>query len=149
MLTKLFKLATELDQKGLYSEADEIDQAMKLMAERAGVSIEDLISLANDMDVAGLVDTANSLDELVKAAAKKKTEYKTFKGKGEKPPAGAKHKAPKGWFDKMKKDLKKKNPDYSAKRISEIIGDIWDNELTDAKRKSVYKRYGKTKSPNK
>jgi hypothetical protein len=49
----------------------------------------------------------------------------------------------------MKADIKKKNPDYSAKRVSEIVGDIWDNELSDAKRKKIYERAGKTKSPNK
>jgi len=37
----------------------------------------------------------------------------------------------------------------SRKRAEEIVGNIWDNELTDAKRKEIYKRYGKTKSPNK
>ena len=80
---------------------------------------------------------------------KKKSKYKTHKGPGEKSPKGAEHKSPKGWFDKMKKDIKKKNPDYSAKRISEIVGNIWDNDLTDAKREQIYKRYGKKKSPNK
>ena len=48
----------------------------------------------------------------------------------------------------MKKEIKEKKPDYSAKRVSEIVGDIWDNELTDKKRKEIYKRYGKTKNPN-
>jgi hypothetical protein len=41
----------------------------------------------------------------------------------------------------MKKDVKKKNPDYSAKRVSEIVGDIWDNELSEKKRKSILKKY--------
>lgn len=45
----------------------------------------------------------------------------------------------------MKADVKKKNPDYSAKRINEIVGDIWDNELSDKKREQIYKRYGKKK----
>jgi len=41
------------------------------------------------------------------------------------------------------KDVKKKNPDYSTKRVSEIVGDIWDNELSDKKRAEIKKRYGK------
>jgi len=49
----------------------------------------------------------------------------------------------------MKEEVKKKNPDYSMKRVNKIVGDIWDNELSDKKRVQIYKRYGKTKSPNK
>ena len=105
-----------------------------------------LMRLANALDAKGLYGYASIIDRIIR---KSKTKYKTHKGPKEKPPAGAAHKAPKGWFDKMKKDLKKKSPDYSAKRISEIIGDVWDNELSDKKRKEIYKRHGKTKSPNK
>ena len=45
--------------------------------------------------------------------------------------------------------MKEKNPDYSKKRINEVVGDIWDNQLSDQKREKIYKRYGKTKNPNK
>jgi hypothetical protein len=45
--------------------------------------------------------------------------------------------------------VKSKNPDYPAKRVSEIVGDIWDNQLSDKKRQQIYNRYGKKKSPNK
>jgi len=78
-----------------------------------------------------------------------KKKYKTYKGPGEKPPVGAEHKAPKKWWDEQVSKVKKKNPDYSTKRVSEIVGDIWDNQLSDAKRSEIYKRHGKTKSPNK
>jgi hypothetical protein len=43
----------------------------------------------------------------------------------------------------MKKEIKEKNLNYSAKRINEIVGDIWDNELSDKKRREILKRYGK------
>jgi len=49
----------------------------------------------------------------------------------------------------MAKDVKKKNPEYSKKQISETIGNIWDNELSDKKREKIFKEYGKTKNPNK
>jgi hypothetical protein len=41
----------------------------------------------------------------------------------------------------MKKEIKKNNPDYSAKRVNEIVGDIWDNELSDKKRAEIKKEY--------
>lgn len=43
----------------------------------------------------------------------------------------------------MKADIKKKNPDYSAKRVREIVGDIWDNELSEKKRRSIMRKYEK------
>jgi len=49
----------------------------------------------------------------------------------------------------MKKEIKKGSSDYSSERVNETVGNIWYNELSDAKRKEIYKRYGKTKSPNK
>jgi len=144
MLVELFKLAQSLDKKGEYELANEVDEIIKELSQRAGITPDEMIALANDLDTNGEVELADKLDNVLA-----KGKYKTWKGKGEKPPKGAEHKAPKGWFDKMKKDVKKKNPDYSAKRISEIVGDIWDNELSDAKRKQIYNRYGKKKSPNK
>jgi hypothetical protein len=105
-----------------------------------------LVSLASKLDLLGYTKEADIIDNIIIKIAK--TKYKTWKGKDEKPPEGAAHKAPKGWFDKMKDELRKKNPDYSMKRINEIIGDIWDNQLTDAKRRSIYKTYGKKGDPN-
>lgn len=103
-----------------------------------------LVKIADALDTQGFDVIASIIDEAVEKVAK----YKTQKGKDEKSPKGAAHKAPKEWFDKMKEDVKKKNPDYSAKRIKEIVGDIWDNQLSDIKRKNIYKKYGKTKNPN-
>jgi hypothetical protein len=109
--------------------------------------VKQIYRLANDIErdsldrlsfkIGEILDDA--AEEILKVAAKGK--YKTWKGKGEKPPEGAEVKAPKKWWDKMVKDVKKKNPDYSKKRVSEIVGDIWDNELTDKKRREILKRY--------
>ena len=49
----------------------------------------------------------------------------------------------------MVRKIKKNNSDYSEERVSETVGDIWYNNLSDAKRKKIYKRHGKTKDPNK
>ncbi len=148
-LARLYKVAYTLDRKGMYDEAKEIEQVMEAMARRVGLKLEDMIALADHFDQIGETALANKFDELAKEAAKKKTKYKTHKGKEEKAPEGAEHKAPKKWWDEQAAKIKKKNPDYSAKRVSEIVGDIWDNELSDAKRSEIYKRHGKTKSPNK
>lgn len=40
----------------------------------------------------------------------------------------------------MKKEIKEKNPDYSTKRVNEVVGDIWDNELSDKKRAEIVKK---------
>lgn len=111
----------------------------------SNITLSKLVDIANTLDNNGFSKIADIIDDTMHKIAK----YKTWKGKGEKPPKGAEHKAPKSWFDKMTQDIKKRNPDFSAKRIREIVGDIWDNELSDKKRKEIYKRYGKTKSPNK
>ena len=47
----------------------------------------------------------------------------------------------------MKKDVKSNNPDYSAKRIAEIVGDMWDNELSDKKREDIINDLEKLKVP--
>jgi hypothetical protein len=113
----------------------------------ADFAIQHLVKVADALDGKGFTAVANLVDEALEKLAKGK--YKTWKGKGEKPPKGAEHKAPKGWWDEQAEGIKKKNPDYSKKRVSEIVGDIWDNQLSDAKREKIYKRYGKTKNPNK
>lgn len=110
----------------------------------ANLTLNKLTDIANTLDNNGFSKIADIIDDTMHKIAK----YKTWKGKGEKPPKGAEHKAPKGWFDKMIKEIKNKNPDFSAKRVREIVGDIWDNELTNKKREEIYKRYGKTKNPN-
>lgn len=73
MLTKLFKLAYKLDKKGLYDEAKEIEEVMKTLAKRTGLTTEDLVSLADHFDGIGDTALADRFDELAKEAAKKKT----------------------------------------------------------------------------
>jgi len=48
---------------------------------------------------------------------------------------------PKGWATKMLKDIKKKNPSYSAEKVRETMGSIWYNKLSDSKRKEIKARY--------
>jgi len=48
----------------------------------------------------------------------------------------------------MSKEIKKNNKDYSKERIRETVGDIWYNKLSNSKRSEIYKRHGKSKSPN-
>lgn len=52
-------------------------------------------------------------------------------------------KAPKEWWDKMVKKIKKGNPSYSEDQIAKTIGNIWANELSDTKKAEIRKRYGK------
>lgn len=113
----------------------------------ADFAIEKITKMANILDEKGFYELSNVLDETMNKIAKSK--YKTWKGKDEKPPKGASHKAPKEWWKKMEEELKEKNPDFSKKRISEVIGDIWDNQLSDKKREKIYKEYGKKGDPNK
>ena len=58
-------------------------------------------------------------------------------------------KPPKAWWEKMKAKIAKSNPDYSAAQVKKTIGNIWFNDLTDAKRKEIRgregKKYGKAK----
>jgi len=42
----------------------------------------------------------------------------------------------------MVKEIEEGSPDYSEERVSETIGDIWFNNLTDAKRKEIINRDG-------
>jgi len=52
-------------------------------------------------------------------------------------------KAPKEFWDKMEKEVKKSNPDYSQEQVDKTIGDIWYN-LSIEKRKEIRSREGKT-----
>lgn len=52
---------------------------------------------------------------------------------------------PKKWWDKMKREIKKSNPDYSDKQIAATIGDIWFSNLSEKKRKQISKRDRKAK----
>lgn len=141
MLKDLYKLAYDLDRKGQYDMAQEIEKVMESLAKRVGIDPKDMVSLADYFDSIGDAALANHIDSLLEKVAK-------AKGK-EKPSDGATRKAPKGWFDKMKKDIKKKNPEYNNKKIKEVVDQIWNDDLSDAKREQICKRYKKTKNPNK
>lgn len=52
-------------------------------------------------------------------------------------------KPPSEWFKKMTDEIRKGNPSYSEERVRQTIGDIWYNNLTDAKRKEIRERYDK------
>ena len=57
--------------------------------------------------------------------------------------AEASAKPPKKWFDKMEKEIKEGNPDYSADQIKNTIGHIWYHQLSEAKKKEIRGREGK------
>ena len=118
---------------------------------------EDFSAGAND-PISGFCGLAarSATGSRIRAAAKK---YNIKIGEKSGPPSvekkafvrwsKAKHQAPKAWWDKMKKKIKKNNKKYSDERVNETVGEIWYNRLSDKKRKEIYKRHGKTKSPNK
>lgn len=143
MLGKLYKMAYDLDKRGFHNEAAEIEKVMETMAKRVGLKLEEMVSLANYFDELGETELADTFDTMAKEAAKKK--YKEWKGeKGEKPPA--RHdikKPPKSWMDEGRVRIKKKNPEYGAKRINEILGDEWYNKMTDKSRDKVWKELGR------
>ena len=126
MLAKLYKLAYNLDRNGHYGEAAEIEEVMKSMAERVGLSAEDMVALADHFDQIGDIATADMFDKMIKESKKK-----------------TKPKAPKKWWDKMIKEIKENSPDYSEERVVETLGEIWYNNLSDKKRKEILKRYKK------
>jgi hypothetical protein len=48
---------------------------------------------------------------------------------------------PKAWFDKMEKDVKKKNPDYSDEQVRKTVGNIWYNKLSQYRRDKLTKKH--------
>jgi hypothetical protein len=70
MLTELFKLAQTLDKKGEYGLASEVDEIIKELSQRAGLTPEEMVSLANDLDTEGEIELADKLDAVI---AKKKS----------------------------------------------------------------------------
>jgi len=65
MLTELFKLAQTLDKKGEYKLASEVDEIIKELSQRAGLTPEEMISLANELDTNGETDLADKLDAVL------------------------------------------------------------------------------------
>lgn len=125
ILNKMAESLFENDSDDAVLDQEAIDQA-----------IDHLISAADLLDKENLEKFADNVDNIIHLIATKKQK-------------GAKHRAPKRWFNKMKKIIKKENPDYSEERVNATVGDIWYNELSDKKRVEIYKRYGETKNPNK
>lgn len=112
MLVELYKLAYDLDRKGLHSEAEEIEEVMKLMAQRVGLKVDDMVSLANYFDEVGDIELADKFDIMAKEAAKKDKE-KMLKLKEKLKKAKEKEKAEK---EKAKlKKLKEKEKAEKAK----------------------------------
>jgi len=112
MLVQLYKLAYDLDRKGLHSEAEEIEEVMKLMAKRVGLNVEDMVSLANYFDEVGDSDLADKFDGMAKEAAGKDKE-KMLKLKEKLKKAKEKEKAEK---EKAKaKKLKEKEKQMAKK----------------------------------
>jgi hypothetical protein len=56
-------------------------------------------------------------------------------------------KPPKKWANKMLKEIKKKNPGYSADQVDKTMGDIWYHKLDDSKKKEIREREGKHYGP--
>jgi len=72
MLVKLFKLAYKLDKMALYNEAKEIENVMKALSERVGLTPDDMISLADHFDQEGETVLADHFDTMAKEAIRKK-----------------------------------------------------------------------------
>ena len=132
MLITLVKLACELDIKGEFEMADKIDAAVKSLAERVGLKLEELVSLADHFDNIGETTIASQLDVVIKEAAKKKEEKKEKK----------RPRPPKGWVAIMEKKIKKTEPSYNKKMIRETLGAEWYDKMTD---KAVEKMIAKYK----
>ena len=49
--------------------------------------------------------------------------------------------APKEWWNKMEKDVRKNNPDYSDEQVRKTIGDIWHNKLSQYRKDKLLKKY--------
>lgn len=72
MLTKLYKLAYKLDKKGHYDEAAKIEEVMRIMSQRVGLNVQDMVSLADYFDNEGEKALADRFDAMAKQAVKKK-----------------------------------------------------------------------------
>jgi len=72
MLVKLYKLAYSLDKKALYDESKKIEEVMKTLSERVGLTTDDMIALADHFDQLGDTALASRFDDMLKEAARKK-----------------------------------------------------------------------------
>lgn len=146
MLKDLYKLAYDLDRKGQYDMAQEIEKVMESLAKRVGIDPKDMVSLADYFDSIGDTTLANHIDSLLEKVAKGK--YKEHKGKEQKKPIKHRPKPPKAWLDKMVKEMMpnmkkrfKNISDKEAKRRATVAAsDVWHNELSDSKVESILKK---------
>jgi DNA-binding ferritin-like protein len=104
----LLKIAYSLDQKGLYSEADQIEELVKTLATRVGLMQVDVLQAAQMMDDLGCVEAADVLDGMVKQAKESEP--------------------PKAWATKAMKRLKAKYPKRSAKALKRMVSMLWSKE---------------------
>jgi len=70
MLAELIKVAYSLDRKGEYDLANEVDEVIKELAQRAGLSQEDMVALADHFDGEGETKLADRFDALLKQSKK-------------------------------------------------------------------------------
>ena len=68
----LLKVANDLDDMSLYTEADAIEKVMESLVRRVGIDTSDIISVADSLDQDGKFDIASRLDAAISKIA---TEY--------------------------------------------------------------------------
>jgi NTP pyrophosphatase (non-canonical NTP hydrolase) len=66
MLVELFKLAHKLDKLAEYELANEVDEVVKELSQRAGLTAEDMVSLANYFDENGETKLSDKFDAMLK-----------------------------------------------------------------------------------
>jgi len=66
VLVRLYKLAHELDARGDFELADEIDEAIKTLAKRVGINNKGAVALANYFDETGEIELADKIDAMLK-----------------------------------------------------------------------------------
>lgn len=57
----------------------------------------------------------------------------------------ARPRPPKDWWDKMVKEVKTKNPDYSEDQVSKTVGNIWHNQISDYRVQKIKKQHAGVK----
>lgn len=72
MIVELFKVAHELDKKGEYELADEVNEVVKSLAERVGISGKEMVAVADYFDSVGDTEAADKVDAMLVEAKKKK-----------------------------------------------------------------------------
>lgn len=68
MLVELIKLAYRLDRKGEYDLANDVDEVIKELSQRAGLNAEEMVALADYFDGEGDTKLADKFDTLLSRA---------------------------------------------------------------------------------